>query len=417
MLNFWVLAYVAAIYIRPGEIVPSMAEVPLLNYLSALAGLAIVISLALKPRAFWDRPQDKMLLVYYLAIALSNPVNGWLGGGILGLTTFVPVVFGYFLIRLGVQTEEQLQWFIRLFVALNVFLAVNGLFQVFFGAGFGQVEAMETSDGIRIMGTGIFNDPNDLGMTLVMALPFVIRTIVGADRRLITRLVGVALLVVLGAACFYTNSRGTMLGLGVVFLWFVYRRYGTAAAGVLGVLGFVALLALGPSRMSELSADEDSAQGRIQSWSEGLQMFRSEPVLGVGFRQYSDYHTMVAHNAFVHVLAELGIVGAVAFVGIFFWHFQTIRALRRDRLKRATLPDDIIASTLGMITCVMFLSRQYVIVTFLPVALGACLAAAVGTSSEAEGSRPAQGAVVVLTTCGLVVFFYVVVRLFASFGG
>ena len=39
-------------------------------------------------------------------------------------------------------------------------------------------------------------------------------------------------------------------------------------------------------------------------------MLKSHPLTGVGFDQYLEYHTRVAHNSFVETFAELGLIGA-----------------------------------------------------------------------------------------------------------
>jgi O-antigen ligase len=413
MLYFFVVLYVAAIYIRPAEIVPAWTGTPILDWLAIGAAVAAVGSLALEPRKFWDWPQDKMLLLYYFALIVSNPLNGWLGGGFLGLSAFFPTVFCYFLIRLGVRTPAQVGRFTAVFVMLNVLLAANGLLQVFTGQGFGAVEAMETRDGARILGTGIFNDPNDLGMTLVMAVPFVLTTAFGSRSRFFARMSGLLALLLLVAACYYTNSRGTILGLGAVVAARMFRRFGITTATILASVALTALLTLGPSRMSMISAEEASAQGRIQAWSEGLQMFKSAPVSGVGFRRFSEYHELAAHNSFIHVLAELGFVGALAFVGMFYWLFVGLGRAPAGDPPRARTTRDLSDSTVGLLTCICFLSRQYVVVPFIPLALGAGLGSA---TEDRRGNDVVQLTRIAAITAALVLGFYVIVRVFARFG-
>jgi O-antigen ligase len=415
MLHFWVLIYIAAIYVRPGEIIPSLANVPIVNYLSAGGLVLSLLSLALDPRRFWDQPHDKAMLLYWVAIAVSNPAWGYLAGGPEAISNFFPVVFFYFLIRLGVRTHKQIVRVVNLFIWLNVFLAVNGLMQVYTGAGFGQVEALDTREGIRIQGTGIFNDPNDLGMTLVMALAFVLNRVFGQGSRFFTRLTGLVILAALLAACFYTNSRGTMLGIGAVLAMFAYRRFGLSAAGIIGTVGLVGLLALGPSRMSNVSSEEASAQGRIQAWSAGMQMFKESPLTGVGYRRFGDIHGLVAHNAFVHVLGELGFFGASAFVAMFYWFFRRLPPAAADAaLRIQRLPQEFIASGIGLCVCITFLSRQYVAVPFLLIALGACYASA--TTSQRDESTGTHVVMILGLTTALVVIFYLMARFLGSWG-
>lgn len=417
MLHFWVLIYIAAIYIRPGEIVPSLANVPLLQYLTILSGLAVGLSLILDPRKFWDQPHDKAMLAYWGAITISNPAWGYLAGGPAAFSDFSPVVFCYFLMRLGVRTLPQVVRVTRLLVWLNLFLAANGLLQVFTGAGFGNVEAMDTREGIRIQGTGIFNDPNDLGMTLVMILPFVISGSLGRGTKFFRRLFSLLALTTLVAACYYTNSRGTILGLGAVLAAFAYRRYGPATASIFATVALSALLALGPSRMANVSADEDSAQGRIQAWAAGMQMFKESPLTGVGYRRFGDVHGLVAHNAFVHVLGELGFLGAMPFVAIFYWYFVGLRS-RGDPAGDAgveSLRVNLTHAGIGLLVCITFLSRQYIVVPFILVALGASYARLVPRASQSENDGLWHFTVIGSLTIALIIVFYLIARIFGRY--
>jgi O-antigen ligase len=417
MLELWVLIYLAALYIRPAEIVPALANVPVMDYVAAAAALTAAVSLVTNPRKFWDEPHDKFFLAYCLTIIVSNPASGWIGGGPAALINFSPAIVCYFLIRLGVRTPEQVRRLIRVLVCLNLMLAINGLLQIFAGTGIGQVAAMETREGVRIQGTGIFHDPNDLGMTLVMTLPFVVGTALSRGTRLIPRIVTFAALCIIVVACYYTNSRGTMLGLGVVLAVFVYRRFGFFSASVLAGIGLAAFLALGPSRMSTISAEEASAQGRIQAWAEGFRMFRSSPVFGIGYRRFGDYYTLVAHNSFVHVLAELGLAGALTFVGMFYYYFRGLRH-SPDRLApyaavQLMLRNTLADSGLGLLTCMCFLSRQYVAIPFVLLATGASYASA--TRRPSSSSTLAEAASIVAITFALMVIFYLIGRLFTSY--
>jgi len=55
--------------------------------------------------------------------------------------------------------------------------------------------------------------------------------------------------------------------------------------------------------------------GRVELWSQGLVAFEEHPLLGVGSNMYRSVNTehKVAHNSFISVLVELGLVGIVLF--------------------------------------------------------------------------------------------------------
>ena len=111
-------------------------------------------------------------MAFWAIIAISS-FKVWLTGVYIAFLAFMPPVFVYFLIRASVRTEGHVKGLVYLLIALNVFLAVNGIVQYHTGIGLGDVGMVLD----RIYGTGIFNDPNDLGMTFVMAVPFVMLVI------------------------------------------------------------------------------------------------------------------------------------------------------------------------------------------------------------------------------------------------
>jgi O-antigen ligase len=179
------------------------------------------------------------------------------------------------------------------------------------------------------------------------------------------------------------------------------------------------LLAVGSSRMQELSSSEDSAQGRIQAWSAGLGMLRSSPVLGVGFGSFTEYHELVAHNSFVHSLAELGLVGGYFFVGMFYWHFVCTSARRNVAGSRdSVLALDLWASGAGVLVCALFLSRQYSPVLYVPLALGAArVATTPWDPPDTPFQRGSDWLYVALLSGGVVVGSYLVVTFLARWSG
>jgi putative inorganic carbon (HCO3(-)) transporter len=174
----------------------------------------------------------------------------------------------------------------------------------------------------------------------------------------------------------------------VVLGVYVWMRFGLVAAGVMGSLALGGLMML-PSRMQELDASEASAAGRVDAWYEGIQMFVGDPVFGVGADNFSELHNLTAHNSYVLVLAETGILGFMVWLAFVGYGFRMMLAVRgvRGRVPGA-LPeaepnpaveaqwhDDRAASTalllslIGFFTAAFFLSRSYVIILYLLAAL------------------------------------------------
>ena len=188
--------------------------------------------------------------------------------------------------------------------------------------------------------------------------------------------------------CYLTNSRGTLLAVLVVLGVYAWRKHGMLVAGILGSAALTGLMML-PSRMQELDVDEASAAGRVDAWYEGIQMFIAHPLFGIGAGGYSDLHEITAHNSFVLVLAEMGIIGFTIFLAIVGYSFMmTLVPIRRgdDIIDDVPLevPDDIalaewridramtfslLLSLCGFFTAAFFLSRSYVVILYILIAM------------------------------------------------
>jgi hypothetical protein len=350
------------------------------------------------------------LLGFWALIFVSN-VLWWPPAAYDGFVAFLPVVFGYFLIRLTIETPDQLRRLVYWLVALMLFQAVNGIVQYHTGIGLGEIEPLPVR---RIRGTGVFNDPNDLALTMVIMVPFLLG--------MITRVAAVATLATILLATYYTNSRGGVLGLAGTLIAYWYRSRGKVAALLVSAILLVALLAATPSRASELGSDDESAQGRIQAWAAGWSMLKSNPMLGVGYGRFVDYHERSAHNSFVHAAAELGLPGGMCLVGMFFFYFRGLRGsspVGTEPFPGAShWPRDLFASGVGLIACCWFLSRQYVFYVYLVLALGACYSALAGRAAGAQERLTARTVLnIFLITLVVLATVYISVRTMAVWSG
>ncbi len=422
MLFLITMIYLGLIYVRPNELNEGWEEVPLVMMASVVAAPLLGWAIMQRRARVFEMPQDRLLWLFWFAIVLSNLAGGWLGGGILGVTAFAQVMFQYALIRSAVRTMPQLLGAIALLTCYMLFHATSGILQWNYGVGFGGIEPMTTDGALRIRSVGIFNDPNDLALSMLVVLPFLLVTVLEASAGWTARIVSLAVLVPMLLAFYYTNSRGGVLGLAAAIVIIGWRRFGARLGPLVVIAGLAGVLALGPSRMAEMDAEEDSAQGRIQAWSEGMQMLAGRPLTGVGYTRFTEYHALVAHNSFVQVLAELGLLGGTAFIGMVFWYFTSLR--RVAGLPRVAQPPfralytGFLAMGTAFFVSACFLSRQYNPVLFTVIALGACFA---GLAKD-EGTDPftvsGKDRVRVFSiTVGTVFFIWFIARTFGAFGG
>ena len=177
--------------------------------------------------------------------------------------------------------------------------------------GWTGLQAWERLDAIPVIWQvryiGTLGDPNDLGMTLLAAVPMSAYLVL-TSRSFIMKLFFLATLGGLVYTIYLLNSRGTVLGLMAVVAMFGILRFGFAKAAVAGLVAVPVALALTPSRLAESGMDQ-SALDRIDSWYNGMKMFTSNPFFGVGKDQYTVYHHKVSHNSWIEQVAEFGMIG------------------------------------------------------------------------------------------------------------
>jgi putative inorganic carbon (hco3(-)) transporter len=303
---FYLLAYIVVMFLRPQEYVP------------ALMGSPLVPTLLLSAFGFWfvaqrkrfDAPQHLLLLGLAAAMFVSVLLADGFGSAVASLVDFVPTMMLFYMVATSVDSLSRLRQLALVLSVLAAVMALHGIKQFESENGVGWTGA-KLIEG-RITYLGFFNDPNDLSMAFLLILPLALGLVRRSEPALL-RAVGLGCAALILYGTFLCNSRGSMLGIMAMLAMAGIRRYGWARTLTLLPLIFGPLLLLAPSRVNEMSADEESAAGRIDAWYEGFDMLRHHPLFGVGKGLFTDHNWLTAHNSFVLAIAELGMVG------YFFW--------------------------------------------------------------------------------------------------
>jgi O-antigen ligase len=151
-------------------------------------------------------------------------------------------------------------------------------------------------------------------------------------RRGLPRFLGACMIVVLLAALVITRSRGAWLGFGIAYAYILLRKRSTALV-VVSALALTVLLSLDLvsrvvlDRVSETSVRDPSLLGRLLLWKYAIVVFLKSPVLGVGMENFRYVkhlfgypfpmsHSVVynAHNLYLELLVDLGVLGLIPFV-------------------------------------------------------------------------------------------------------
>lgn len=223
-------------------------------------------------------PLDLPLLLLLLVALISSRFSIWRIGSQVRIFSLIGYLIAYYFIWLGVSEETLTRNIIWAGWVLMVFYLTLGVYH------------------LRDLGNG-----NVLASVLLLILPFGIR-IKNPHWRWGWFMVGVVAMLI-------TRSRGGLLGLAVALamLWDVDRRLIAGVSAVsLPVLFFL---------------QTDTAMRRLRYWEAALQAFLSRPFIGIGPAACYRWITPLvnekcphAHNIFLTILAEMGLLGLICLV-------------------------------------------------------------------------------------------------------
>jgi O-antigen ligase len=218
---------------------------------------------------------------------------------------------------------------------------------------------------------------------------------------------------------YLTRSRGGALALVMVLWRFAAGRVGRVPALVLLVALGAGALALDFGGRSLSVQPDESASERLVAWTEGLEMLKAQPILGVGYGQFLDHHTLTAHNSLVLCFAETGLLGCFFWVGLFVVTLLELRGLKSlsgdepfDDLARQWA-EGLQLSLIGFMVAAFFLSRTFVPTLYLIIGLSAALAA-VARGANRSVTLPALPELVTLVLgceLGGIAVVYTIVKL------
>jgi O-antigen ligase len=308
--------------------------------------------------------------------------------------SLIPIVYS------ALHRREHAVWIAAAFLAGASIAAAYGLVvQPNASAASGVIGGAQALN--RISGT--IGDPNELAAVLVASVALAVGLLKTTARAPAIRL---GILGVMGfclLAIFLTLSRGGILALGVsllagIFLGGRWRGGYAAIAAMAAISAIFYFGAVASPQARDRLTKADGGSGRTDIWKVGWRIVKAKPVLGVGSgnfqvsaRHYvlrsgnlkrSDFiveTSHVAHNMYLHVLSELGIVGLALFLGIAGVSLRSALRAARSFQRRGDAAMELLSRSLAIALCGIlaadfFLSGQYGKQLWLLLALGPALA-------------------------------------------
>jgi hypothetical protein len=378
---FLFLLVTASLFIRPAEIVPDLVGLPVYNVLisTCLVVAFPVIQAQLSPRALVNDPISMCVVGMEAAVILSHLSHlEHYYARIFGLEFFKVVL--YYLLLVGLLDTRAR--FCRFLTCLLGCVTAMTLVAVLRYHGMVALPSMYSVERIeynfatgqlykvlQMTGSGIFADPNDLCLALVLGMGIAVSKI--GDRRAgLLRILWLAPLGLFLYALSLTHSRGGFLGMLLSMLALFVARFGWRKSVPLGALALPVMLYLFAGRQTDITTGSGTGQSRIQLWALSLETFQRAPFFGIGQGLLADAIGHESHNSFVHCYPDMGFFGGTLFLGIFYLACQ---ALYERRPSHALVVDPelrrlrpyLVAILFGCIGGMMSISRAYIVPTYM----------------------------------------------------
>jgi len=314
----------------------AISSAPMSVFMGLLVFACLIKKILKREHIFSKTAINKSLLFLLIITCLSliNSINyrDTFKGGIFRLIQYI---FVFFIIVEELKDKRHIKRII-FFMALGVILSsFDGIWQVATGKDFIRHYGPVINIGL-VRATASFKDANTLGIYLSAIAPLVFGLALYYLKRIKKIVfVFVSLAVLIGIALTY--SRPTLLAIYVALFFLGLIKKDKILISILLILTLISPFILPKSVKSwakevnynplRFMCNDD----RIAAYRNSLNMIKAHPLIGVGantymknYKQYkehpeyrnivtSDY--MYAHNNFLHMAAEIGLIG----LGIFFW--------------------------------------------------------------------------------------------------
>lgn len=289
-------------------------------------GLYIFRKLTNRERIFKIEAQESIAFVYFTLMIIATLTSSMISGSIRDMAIHTAGIALLVLILDMAKDKVSFHKMLCILSIVTTLLALYGIYQYLVGVEIKKewVDAANNSD-MRARVYSVFGNPNIFAEYLVMMIPLTV-ALFWSSKRDMNKIFYFLLFIIQVISLFMTMSRGGWIGLGVaaiVFIFFVKRKL--LLFGIpLSALGIYLLPASFLSRFLTIFNFADSSTSyRFKIWEITGEVIRDNFLVGVGLGHQPFKYTFEtyirtmpifhAHNSYIEIFAELGLVGFVLF--------------------------------------------------------------------------------------------------------
>ncbi|MDQ1589950.1 MAG: hypothetical protein QOG71_577 [Pyrinomonadaceae bacterium] len=326
--------FTTVLYFRPYELHPALAGLTSLAYWLAVLTLAVFLpSQLILEGNLTARPREVNLVLLLCLCALISiplaidPGEAWTAFNY----PFIRAVAMFIVIVNVVRTPLRLKGLMFLALAIGLVLSAGAINDFRLGR-------VAVAEGERVAGVvgGMFGNPNDLAMHLVVMIPLAIGLLLSTRNPLAKPLYAAAACLMVGGII-ASFSRGAFLGLlgaCAVLGWKLGRRNRLLIFVLIAVF-VVALVALAPGAYTDRLSTIGSVNRDASSSSRRDLLVRSiivaihNPVFGVGIGNFHivSIRELVSHNSYTQVAAEMGLAAMVIYIAFIVVPIRRLRLI------------------------------------------------------------------------------------------
>lgn len=312
------------------------------------------------------------LFVSWLLVSLEWTASFQAGVGraiTLGLLFVSTIV-----VATSITTTSGLRLVASFHVALSAVLGLANVVQ--YATGTRQVASLSSDAPLRV--AGLLNDPNEFAMLQVVAFSVGL-CLYFVHAHNLYRILVVLACIIIATSVLTTVSRGGTLSLAVVsFVWLLTlpRRWLPLMLVLAGGVAWTGL-DLGVFDAVLQRSNSTARDPRFLLWNVALQLWEANPLIGLGLGSFpqafyqNEYlsgqvyfrRPMVAHNMYLHIATETGIIGLLLFLLVVLsalWAlWQASKVVGLGSSERNWIFRGYMIGLFGFLVGSFFLSAQY----------------------------------------------------------
>lgn len=336
------ILYVIFIFLRPQDDRPLVGTYHIPQLLAVLVILSYVVHSFVggKKQVFPKEKTFYLFLAFFVWMLVSSMFAVHEAVAWFSVNNFLFIVVLVYLTIQMVDTEKKLK------ILLLVLLFCG--FVLSYEMQFSGSHMMESIGGAQFYRQNIlrlnvnFGQPNYLAFTMVVMFCIALTMAIYSERMLL-KLIFLSLCPIYIYTLMQTASRGgTLSFLSVLVVFWLSAKRKVVSLIIFAALA-ITLIPIAheyvPNYFNRLETiwnykEDVSAYGRPELWKLGIEFIKERPLFGIGLGNFEYLAPNSAHNSYIQIASELGIVGFLIWMVFLFTGWMNLFLLKRGMEKR-----------------------------------------------------------------------------------